>query len=199
MFVETTPEFQHACRIWFCPAHQKIAKELRELPQDQREKVWADLSANEDASHYKQEMFENPSTIDAALEQMKRNMYDIQNKPGCALSAALNQNRDYVEKRSTLLPFLRFCEYDPRMAVMKLADFMETKRTLFGDDVLGRDIELSDLGPDDLETLNGGGFQILEKPDLAGRHVMYLQPESMENSFKNYMNVVCECYLLFLT
>jgi hypothetical protein len=181
-------KFQNACRIWFCPAEERIARELREMPQDEREKVWADLSGNEKTSQFKKEVIEDPKVIYRALEEMKHTIEETKDKP--ALELAQTQSPDYVDRRSFHLMFLRSCEYNGQVAARKLIEHMETKKRLFREEVLGRDVQLTDLSPDDMETLSSGGIQFLAERDNAGRMVLFGHVESLK--FKERENLVGE-------
>jgi len=173
-----SPKFQNACSIWFCPADDKIAKELRKMPQEEREKVWADLSGNEKTSMFKKVVVEDVTQISESLNRLKREIDGIKEKP--AFEKAEAQSPGYVQERSFQLSFLRSCEYDAKRAGRSLIDHMETKRRLFGDAALGRDIRLSDLSDNDIETLSTGGIQFLRERDSAGRLVLYCHRGSLK-------------------
>jgi hypothetical protein len=181
-------KFQNACRIWFCPAEEKIAKELREMPQDEREKVWADLSGNEKTSQFRKEVIEDPAAISKALEDMRKELEKMGNKQALELALTRKDSSAYVNSRSFRVMFLRSCEYDGKKAAHKLVEHMETKKRLFGENLLGRDVELSDLSPDDMETLSCGGIQLLSERDNAGRVVLFGHFESLK--FQNRENLV---------
>jgi hypothetical protein len=44
-----------ANRILFCPAEERTARELQQLPQKEREQVWADMTANPETTFYRNE------------------------------------------------------------------------------------------------------------------------------------------------
>ncbi len=182
----TGRKFQSACHIWFCPTDEKIATELRRMAHDEREKVWADLSGNEKTSMFKQVVMEDPNEISEGLNQLQREVDSTKEKP--AFDFARRQSPEYVQDRSFQLVFLRSCEYDGKRAGRLLIDHMETKRRLFGDSALGRDIRLSDLNTNDMKTLITGGIQFLHERDRAGRIVLYCRRSSME--FKERENFV---------
>eukprot|EP00934_Nitzschia_sp_Nitz4_P009185 Nitzschia sp. Nitz4//scaffold4_size323378//317749//319957//NITZ4_000718-RA/size323378-augustus-gene-0.62-mRNA-1//-1//CDS//3329553573//9175//frame0 len=181
MGMDKSPDFQHACSIWFCPKHERTAAELRDLPQEQREKVWADLSGNEDTSIYQRNSVEDPKQLEEALENFRNHIATQQNN--ASLELALRKLPDYVMDRGFLLSFLRSCEFDWKEAVKKLNDFMDMKRLLFGEDSLCRDMELRDLRKEDMDVLVEGGFQFLKDSDVAGRRVLYVQMTGIKGSF----------------
>ena len=85
-------KFQNACRIWFCPAEDRIAKELRQMTPKEREKVWADLSGNEKTSQFRKEIVEEPNMISKELEEMRKELSRIREKP--AFDKACEKNRE---------------------------------------------------------------------------------------------------------
>ena len=178
--------FQSACRIWFCPTDEKIAKELRKMSQIEREKVWADLSGNEKTSQFRKNVAEDPAEIDSSLNDLQEELDNTNEKP--AFDMAQQQSPEYVNSRTFRLSFLRSCEYDGKRAGRMLIDHMETKRRLFGDAALGRDIRLDDLNDGDKETLHTGGFQFLRERDSAGRLILYYHRTSLR--FRNRENFV---------
>jgi hypothetical protein len=184
-------KFQNACRIWFRPAEDRTARELREMPQDEREKVWADLSGNEKASKFRKEVIEDPKEIEKAMEDMKAELESIHEKE--AFELARKQSSTYVNLRSFQLMFLRSCENNRKRAANKLVEHMQRKKQLFGESVLGRDIKLSDLNADDMETLYSGGIQFLQERDNAGRLVLFGHVESL--ILKERENLVSTSFL----
>ena len=63
------------------------------------------------------------------------------------------------------------------------------KKELFGSgEILGREIRLSDLSEDDMETLESGFMQVLPTRDAAGRSIFCLTPS--HRVFKHPENMV---------
>ena len=182
-------KFQNACKIWFCPSDERIARELLHMPQEEREKVWADLSGNENTSQFRKEITEDPKKISKALYDMATSINDdIGVEKQSAYELAYQQNSEYVNNHSFRLMFLRSCEYDGKKAARKLVEHMEMRRRLFGDECLGRDIKLSDLNEEDMRTLQSGSIQFLPKRDTAGRLVLYGHIECIQ--YKERENLV---------
>jgi hypothetical protein len=148
------------------------------MPQEEREQVWADLSGNEKTSVFKKEVVENKEQIDKRLNEFQDEINSIREK--AAYEVAEGQSKSYVHDRAFRLSFLRSCEYNGKKAARLLVEQMETKRHLFGDEVMGRDIRLSDLAPDDMATLRSGGIQFLRERDSAGRLVVYINMASLK-------------------
>ena len=156
------------------------------MSQTEREKVWADLSGNEKTSQFRKNVSEDPDAIESSLKDLQAEIDSTDEKS--AFVMAEKQSPDYVNSTSFRLSFLRCCEYDGKRAGRMLIDHMETKRRLFGDAALGRDIRLDDLNDSDRETLSNGGFQFLRERDSAGRLILYYHRTSLK--FKNRENFV---------
>lgn len=166
------------------------------MPQKEREKVWADLSGNEKTSLFRKEVVENNDEIDKALDDLQGEIDSISNKE--AFTIAENQSVNYVQDRAFRLCFIRSCEYDGKKAGRLLVDHMETKRNLFGNEGLSRDIQLSDLSQDDMDTLESGGIQFLRERDNAGRIILYshvdcLKVKRPENFVSSSQAVLSSC------
>ena len=90
-----------------------------------------------------------------------------------ALKLAVEQNPSYVQDKDFRLMFLRSEDYNAKLAATRVMNFFETKRELFGEEKLTKDITLDDLDDDDMYALKSGGFQILPIPDRSGRRIIY--------------------------
>ena len=168
----------NACDIWFSPAEDRTVRELGEMPTEQREKVWADMSGNEKTSFYQKETTENPEQVARALLEMDSEIFKITHKPAYDLA---DKQSSYVRNQEFRLKFLRSCDYDPREAANKLVKHMEAKLELWGPEFLGRDVMLSDLSRDDMECLGSGGMQLLSQYDSSGRLVIIADYAHMQN------------------
>ena len=91
-------------------------------------------------------------------------------------------NREYVLDKKFRLKFLRAEKFDAALAASRLVLHFEEKLELFGEDLLGREIQLSDLDQDDLDTLNMGYLQVLPEPDTNNRKVLF------------YYKAISDCY-----
>ena len=162
--------FHLACRIWFTPSDEKIARELQRLHHEEREKVWADLSGNEKASSFQKQVLEDNTRISASMETLYLEINFIQNKQ--VLVHTRQQSHDYLKDRSFNLMFLRYCNYDGRRAAKLVIEHLERKRQLFGDESLGRDITTEDLSESEMDIVSSGGLELLQDRDSAGRAVL---------------------------
>ena len=77
--------------------------------------------------------------------------------------------------------------FNVRNAVQQMMSFLQQKAEYFGEDKVGREITLDDLGAEAAEVISAGRLHIQKEKDRFGRHVMYLfnyiyeQPKSVES------------------
>eukprot|EP00531_Pseudo-nitzschia_arenysensis_P007368 CAMPEP_0116124144 /NCGR_PEP_ID=MMETSP0329-20121206/5128_1 /TAXON_ID=697910 /ORGANISM="Pseudo-nitzschia arenysensis, Strain B593" /LENGTH=451 /DNA_ID=CAMNT_0003618113 /DNA_START=202 /DNA_END=1557 /DNA_ORIENTATION=+ len=117
--------------------------------------------------------------------------------PYHAYKLALSRNPSYVRNPEFRLMFLRATEGDTKKAAKRLTRHFKTKLRLFGEDKLGRDIVLDDLGEDDMEALKSGGFQVLKKRDAAGRSVLFGRYTSMK--YKTIDNMLRALWYIWMS
>lgn len=166
--------FQRACQIWLAPSDERTANELRQLPHDAREKVWADLSGNERTSSFKKAVTEDPDEIRAALKVMEEEIERTASEKKAAFLLARKRSPENVGEDSFRIMFLRACHYDGRKAGKLLIDNLERKRVLFGDASLGRELNLHvDMSDIEVEFLSSGALELLAKRDSTGRAVLH--------------------------
>jgi hypothetical protein len=112
------------------------------------------------------------------LEREIQNL-DDKNTDREAYNLARDLSPSYVYNKAFRTMFLRATEGDCKKAAKRLVRHFSTKKRLFGEEKLVKDITLSDLNEDDMEALESGGFQVLAERDLAGRSVLYGRYTSM--------------------
>lgn len=168
------------------PSDEKVANELRRLPLNARERVWADLSGNEHMSSFRNAPVEDYRSISASFKELAQEIDTIQNKDAFVL--AQMQTPTYVDDRSFRLMFLRSCDYDGKQAAKLITHHMERKRQLFGDERLGRDITIEDLSDSEVAIISSGGLGFLEDRDAAGRAVLLSNVSKLK--FKDKENLV---------
>jgi hypothetical protein len=157
-------------RILFCPSEERTARELQQLPEGEREQVWADMTGNPEATYYRIHA-ECPELINERLDALKDELKGQREDDRKAYDLAVKHNADYVHRQK--IRFLRADDFDPAAAAARMVAHFNLKLNLFGPDLLGRDIRLDDLSDDDLESLRGGGVQLLSVPDHATRGVCF--------------------------
>jgi hypothetical protein len=189
---------ENACRIWFCAPEGRVARELRELPSAERERVWADLTGNKEISTFEEVPKEDPEQIQACLRGLQEELLEFAPKnPTKSLSAALMTSPDYVCNPQFMLRFLRAHELSVSSTVALMVRHFEMKRELFGADKIGRDIVLSDLNQEDIDVFANGVYRYLAGTDRAGRFITFLD-FTKSSSFVNNSGSRCLVSGIFL-
>jgi hypothetical protein len=154
----TTPMEQQrraASRILFCPSEERTVRELQELPSEDREQVWADMTGDPETTYYRIHA-ENPEFVALCLAELSNTLETYSHANRSSFDRAFQQNSDYVS--SQRIKFLRADNFDPSAAANRMIAFFQRKEELFGTEILSRDIRLKDLSADDFESLKGGGM-----------------------------------------
>jgi hypothetical protein len=141
------------------------------------------------------------------------------NEKVMAFMEAQKMNPNYVNSKEFRLMFLRMysdcgCSdtdptaqnsnnrttYDVSKAKDKLLLHFQIKKQIFGNknnDVLGRDVRLSDLDSNDRIAMNSGAFQIMPERDTAGRAIILYAPgQRIYNQIENWMKAMW--YLMYV-
>jgi hypothetical protein len=84
---------------------------------------------------------------------------------------AMSLSNKYVS--NFRLHFLRAEDYDPKSAAERMVRYFDTKCEIFGKDKLVKDIDLGDLGAEDMAALKSGFVMILDDKDRSGRVIVY--------------------------
>jgi hypothetical protein len=166
-------QFQEACRIWFCPSEEHVASALRQLPSAEREQVWADLSGNMEIAKASLFEKEDPALVTSGLIELDRELALIPSDQKLDFLLAQESVPDYTNDSKFRLMFLRSTSLNATMAATKMVNHFMEKRELFGAHTLGRDIVLSDMDADALETIASGGVHFLPRPDKGGRLISF--------------------------
>lgn len=98
---------------------------------------------------------------------------------GTAFREAQALNPKYVNDPEFRLRFLRKAGFDDLgTAASNILLHFNVKKALFGNgEVLGREVRLSDLSPDDRDALYKGAFQVFPERDAAGRPIVCYAPQ----------------------
>lgn len=149
-----------------------LTRELNQLPMPSREQVGQDLyGMNSVEETIAPELFEQLEREIQKIEKMGSNRE--------AYDQAVQLSHTYVYNEAFRTMFLRATEGDCKKAAKRLVRHFSTKKRLFGEEKLVKDITLTDLDEYDMEALESGGFQVLAERDLAGRSVLYGRYTSM--------------------
>jgi hypothetical protein len=178
-------------------AEEILANELNELSLVEHEKILFDVHG------IAQVHDEDPAFLEAKFAEFEAELRKIRNKSAYEYAKYLNAS--YVDDPAFRLMFLRSERFATKLAAKKLVRHFEVKRELFGNgEILAREVRLSDLTKDDMETLESGFMQILPTRDAAGRSIFCLAPmyRPEEKSIENLVRIkisskarclMCEC------
>ena len=148
-----------------------FAKSLNDLELKERENVLYDIHGVSEV------MQEDPEFIAQRLHELDLDLQKCPHKQ--AYETAKSLSKDYVGDRKFRLKFLRATNYDSKKAANRIAMHFETKLELFGKDKLVRDILLSDL---DQDLLQSGYLQFLPQRDRAGRALLFTHRGALPSS-----------------
>jgi hypothetical protein len=193
--------------ILVCPCHEGAARDFSELNETDQNQVWDDLTGDESKQRVFQggreifpfaEQAEPRPMVDEALHILDLEIHKLQASSKRGLDKVMLSSPGYANDRAFRLKFLRAEKFDPQAAAVRMAMYFDIKLELFGEDKLGREIELSDLDEDDLYSLNLGHFQVLRSADESGRRVLFFY-KALTNCYRKRENIVCilEANLLY--
>ena len=140
-----------------------LAKEFSKLSTQERSKTYEELHGVNDCVE------ETPVLLRNSLRQLDEALARITVKP--AYEMAVQQNKDYVMDTSFRLMFLRADSFHPEKAATRLVGFFEGKLQYFGESLLTKRIQFSDLDEDDQACVKGGHLQVLPSRDRSGRAI----------------------------
>ena len=146
-----------------------LAHKLAGLSMADREKVTYDIHGVADVVQ------EDSETVDGLLADLHRNLKTAEARHEL-YRTAVQQNPNYVASRSFRLAFLRRENYDIDLATRRILEYFEMKQKLFGAELLGKQLQISDLDEDSQRCLHSGIGQILPLADRAGRPVFFWSP-----------------------
>jgi hypothetical protein len=163
-----SPFLKDACKIWICPSEERTIRELRQLPTQEREKVWADLSGDESLSVFK-------NTQDYPIQQEEQLLLQLDEEMQ-KVETHLPQTqgmKKYVGDRCFRLMFLHSTEGDAAAAAKKVVQHIQLKTELFGEEAASRDVLLEDFSAADMVALESGALQWLNHRDHRGNRKAY--------------------------
>ena len=120
---------------------------------------------------------EHPDSELTKLAEMDKMLANLDPSHRGAFDEAVRRSPEYVERFR--LTFLRAEAFDAAKAARRMAAHFESRLALFEtEDVLGRDIKLSDLSwrSEDVPLFQSGAMQLLKHPDRAGRSIILICP-----------------------
>jgi len=189
--------FEYAIHIWFDAPGRRAAEELNSLPTSERERVWADLSGQPSISHFAENVPtpEDPTMVQRAFTDLRQLILQSSLEP---LRSAAQRRPEYIFHPNYMIRFLRANAFDIPSAMDGLNRHLKMKETLFGQELLTRDIRLSDLNTDDQAFLARGVYQYLRETDRAGRAISFLNFADPYYTGENLPSVVRASFFRFL-
>jgi hypothetical protein len=161
-----------------------LASEMTQLSMKERDTVMQDIHGMVEA------VTETPELVTQALEQLDECLAQISHKD--AYDRALYLAPDYVRDSRFRIKFLRGTLFDAQQAACRMVRHFEEKLKLFGIELLGKDIRMSDLSDLDRETLKLGTVQWVPVRDRAGRAVFCMPATKMNlNETTTRVCVLC--------
>ncbi|KAL3943359.1 MAG: hypothetical protein SGBAC_002562 [Bacillariaceae sp.] len=170
---------------------QCLTRELRNLEPTNQQEVTQDIygidapSAN---AHFDEQDFD-------ALQKQVDAMEENEGKEAYLLAEQMSF--DFVHNPKFRLLFLRAGLGNFKKAAKRLVRHFKTKLELFGEDKLVKEITLDDLNEDDMESLRSGGFQVLPRPDRAGRSILFGRYTCFK--YKEPANMIRSLWYLWMT
>jgi len=116
---------------------------------------------------------EHPDIVQTKLLEMDTMLAKLDPSERAPLDEAIKRNPTYVNEFR--LAFLRAEAFDTERAAQRMAAHFKARLAFFQtEDVLGRDIKLSDLSTwtEDLPLIESGSLQLLNHLDSAGRAII---------------------------
>ena len=168
-----------------------LAKEFSKLSTQERSRTYEELHGVNDCVE------ETPILLRNSLRQLDEALAQITVKP--AYEMAVQQNKDYVMDTNFRLMFLRADGFHPEKAATRLVGFLEGKLQYFGESLLTKRIQFSDLDEDDQACVKGGHLQVLPSRDQSGRPIIIDADIYHDYSYKTPTNRLKASIYLFLT
>ena len=140
----------------------------------------------------KEERQETPQFLHDSLLQLDKCLKDMPStKEKQPYERAMYISPEYCTNRDLRLFFLRGERFDVESAARCILNHFNLKLKLFGVDLVGRDIRMSDLDAATLKSLESGTDQILPVRDHADRLVCCLLAPENKDDF-NHISKVCD-------
>ena len=167
-----------------------LANEFNKLSTQERSKTYEELHGVNDCVE------ETPIFLQNSLRQLDEALARIAIKP--AFEIAVRQNENYVMDFKFRLMFLRADGFHPEKAATRLVGYFEGKLKYFGESLLTKRIQFSDLEKDDQACVKGGHLQVLPSRDQSGRAIVIDVDMFNDRSYRTPTNRLKSSIYLFL-
>mmetsp|Transcript_15787 Transcript_15787/g.29316 ORF Transcript_15787/g.29316 Transcript_15787/m.29316 type:complete len:371 (+) Transcript_15787:114-1226(+) len=128
-------------RILFCPAEERTARELQQLPKEQREQVWADMTGHPETQQYRMTA-ESPALVQQQVNAMTE---DIQSLLSSSTSSSVstsssegeashpsNDNSNNSHDATTTLSSISTSSFQAyRLARQRNPEYVEAQKIMF--------------------------------------------------------------------
>ena len=180
-FAERFPDTNEEAEL----AEELLANELANLMLVEKDKIMFDVHGINSVEHD-----EEPGFVKQSLEDLEVAICKLKKKSEYEKAKYLNES--YVTSEKFRLMFLRSENFDTKLAAKKIAEHFRIKKELFGSgEILARDVRLSDMSDDDMESLESGALQVLPTRDAAGRSIFCILPfYKVEKSQKCLVSII---------
>eukprot|EP00934_Nitzschia_sp_Nitz4_P001404 Nitzschia sp. Nitz4//scaffold125_size66327//21610//23311//NITZ4_006128-RA/size66327-augustus-gene-0.7-mRNA-1//-1//CDS//3329534604//1404//frame0 len=158
-----------------------VAQAMHSLSLGERQQALHDLHGVSD------QVNDDPHYLNTKLSELEVELSKIADKPAYYMAKAVAPA--YVSDARFRLLFLRSDDMNPRLAASRLVRHFELKLQLFGPDLLGRDIQMLDLEPEDIRVMESGYAQWVNQRDRAGRAVLFWSPGAHVGPLRNRFRV----------
>ena len=151
--------------------HHLPTSKIMGMTQEERLQALQDLHGVLDVEE------EHSDLVPTKLAEMDTLLSQLDPGQRGAFDQAVLRSPAYVKRLR--LTFLRAEAFDAAKASRRMAAHFESRLTFFEtQDVLGRDIKLSDLSwrNEDIPLFQSGAIQLLKQPDRAGRSIILICP-----------------------
>lgn len=155
------------------------------MDANSRKQVWADMAGYQAAIEYRVSA-ESEAMVTNRLQLLTEALNTSDFEECNAYQLAVQQDAQWVEREK--IKFLRSEDFDPAATARRMLRHFALKQELFGSDKLGREIRISDLNKDDMESLRSGGLQFLPSKDHAGRGILFARRQNYV--YKERVNMV---------
>ena len=157
-----------------------LAAEFNQLSIEERNQVYEDIhGSSKPVPETPQLLQESLSAmqveLDKKLQKLKVGNTNDKNRAS-AYEIALQKGKAHVEDPKLRLCFLRSERFDANLAADRFLNYFHAVKDIYGEQVLGRQIRMSDLGTKELAELKEGHVQFLAQRDSAGRAIQFLDP-----------------------
>ena len=167
-----------------------LAKEFNKLSVQERSKTYEELHGVDECVE------ETPDLVENSLRQLDHEVSKIRRK--YAYELAEHQNKEYVANPKFRIMFLRASGFHPGKAANWMVGYFEGILKYFGESLLTKRIQYSDLDCEAQAYVKTGRSQMLPSRDQSGRVVLVGIGMFEDQSYMNPMSRLKACVYVWL-